>query len=394
MTYANQTRNLREAIIAQRQGRDSLCQVARGTLRSWRHATAMDTAGMTLFIAPLNTHHQRCRLDARAGREEYLGLQVRDSSTVLTAVRRGDVDILHLDAGSMCAREVFDALDQAPLRAIIIDDAHCVSERGHEFRPEYLGVAIALRGMRNREIAVHAYTPIATEKVREDIIGSFGMRNPVFVVQDFDRPNLHLSAESARAIDVATGYENRVVAWVVASAPGMDLQILHPGIIYCNTYEECDHIDARLAFEGFRSRAYHDRLDDATLRDVDHLFARREIDILVTTETSPAIHREDVRWVLHAGLPSCMERYYAQISVAGHDGDRAVCHMLYRIIDHESSRGENAAAIADMDAYARLGTDDGSDVCRHVFLSPYFGHMVKPCRTACDVCVAGKTENE
>ncbi len=266
----------------------------------------------------------------------------------------------------------------------VIDEAHCISHLGHDFRPEYRKLS------RLRELfpqaSFHAYTATATEQVRRDIVQQLGLRDPEVLVGDFDRPNLTYRVWPRH--DVL-----RQVTEVIDRHPG------EAGIIYCMRRADVDGLAADLRGRGVNALPYHAGLDDVQRRRTQEAFAAEGCDIVVATIAfGMGIDRSNVRFVLHTAMPKSIEHYQQETGRAGRDGLEAECVLLYSggdvprmkaIIEKSAESAEDRSFLPgvfkhldDMDRFAR------GAVCRHKALVNYFGQeYAKASCEACDLCL-------
>jgi ATP-dependent DNA helicase RecQ len=266
-----------------------------------------------------------------------------------------------------------------------IDEAHCISQWGHDFRPEYRQLAELKTRFPNASI--HAYTATATERVRNDIVAQLGLVNPTVLVGSFDRPNLLY----------------RVVPKLDVNAQIADTIRRHKGeasIVYCISRKDTEHTAAYLASEGVRAAHYHAGMDPAERRHTQDRFAAEEIDVVVATVAfGMGIDRSDIRCVIHAAIPKSIEAYQQETGRAGRDGLPAECVLFYSASDAirwqnlmERSAGESAAppevvqsSINLLEEIRRFATVVR---CRHAALLAYFGETYPDTNcAACDFCL-------
>jgi len=315
-------------------------------------------------------------------------LQIRDR------LAAGELRLLFTAPERLVNTGLLDLLAQVGVKRFSIDEAHCISQWGHDFRPEYRQLAL----LRDRfpTASLHAFTATATPRVRDDIAAQLQLRSPDVLVGTFDRPNLCY----------------RVVPRTDRIQQTLEILGRHAGeasIVYCISRKETERLAARLAAEGILARPYHAGLDPKERHKTQEAFARETIDVVVATVAfGMGIDRSDVRLVLHTSLPKSLEAYQQETGRAGRDGLAAECVLLYSSADVFSweSLVRKSAEEAELepDELARLVAGQTEHLhsmrryaqaarCRHAALSEYFGqpYGTEPCG-ACDVCL-GETES-
>ena len=276
--------------------------------------------------------------------------------------------------------------ERVGVRAFAIDEAHCISHWGHDFRPEYRRLAeIKSRFPR---ASVHAYTATATERVRADIAAQLRLKNPAILVGTFDRPNLVY----------------RVVQRIDARAQTLEVLQRHRGqaaIVYCISRNDTESMAAFLQANRINAAFYHAGMEADERRRTQDEFASETIDVVAATVAfGMGIDRSDVRCVIHAAMPKSIEHYQQETGRAGRDGLEAECVLLYSAADVlrwesliEKSAADAAGGATEIIAAARALLDHMRRLCsgvhcRHRKLSEYFGQEYpKPNCEACDVCL-------
>jgi ATP-dependent DNA helicase RecQ len=374
----------REAMECALHGRDSLVVLPTGGGKSLCfQAPAVRLSGLAIVVSPLISL-MKDQVDAL--RECGVAAARLDSSQtsdeqgdIVAAIRRGDLKILYVSPERLTMDGFLRFLEGRTVSLIAIDEAHCVSMWGHDFRPEYRQLGALREAFPG--VALHAYTATATEHVRDDIVEQLRLRNPEVLVGSFDRPNLIYSVEP-RSDELQ---QVRAV---------LDRHADESSIVYCIRRADVDGLTAKLSGAGYRAVAYHAGLADEARKRAQDAFLRDETDVIVATVAfGMGIDKSNVRAVIHAGLPKSLEHYQQESGRAGRDGLDAECVLLHGPGDYsvwkyiiEQSESEEAKRIAlaklgDMAAYAT------GAVCRHRAILRYFGQTLEGenC-SACDVC--------
>jgi ATP-dependent DNA helicase RecQ len=376
----------RDAMEAILQGRDSVVVLPTGGGKSLCfQAPALVREGLAVVVSPLISL-MKDQVDTLTGNGVPAALYNSSLSAdargeVLQGLREGRYRLIYVSPERL-AGEGSDGfvsqLARASVSFFAVDEAHCISQWGHDFRPEYRQLA-RLRA-RFPDVSLHAFTATATARVRRDIASQLALRDPVELVGSFDRPNLVY----------------RVLARLQLKRQLLDVLERHrgqAGIIYCTSRREVDALAAWLAGTGFRARPYHAGLSDAERADNQDAFLDEHADVVVATVAfGMGIDRSDVRFVVHAGAPQSLEHYQQESGRAGRDGLEAECVLIYSAADFLKWRlmlersGELTDArrglLRDMERYA------ASVGCRHRHLLAYFGeHDGRGSCGACDYCL-------
>jgi ATP-dependent DNA helicase RecQ len=376
----------REAMDAILSDRDSVVVLPTGGGKSLCfQAPALLRDGLAVVVSPLISL-MKDQVDTLVGNgvpaacyNSSLGSDRK--SAVLSGLREGRFRLLYVSPERLVGDggETFiNLLAGCAVRFVAIDEAHCISQWGHDFRPEYrqLGrLKTLLPG-----ISLHAYTATATARVRRDIATQLGLVEPLELVGSFDRPNLLY----------------RVLARANLKQQLLDILSRHrgqAGIIYCTSRREVDALAAWLKGHGVRALPYHAGLLDEERSRHQDAFLEEDADVIVATVAfGMGIDRSDVRFVVHAGAPQSLEHYQQESGRAGRDGLEAECLLIYSTADFMKWRlmlernGEltdgSRKLLRDMERYA------ASVGCRHRHLVGYFGETYSRAEcSACDYCL-------
>lgn len=302
---------------------DTLLVARSGAGKTAVYAIATLLSGrLTVVVSPLLAL-QRDQVDGlrEAGLRAEAVSSARGAGSVREALDRavaGELDVLVLGPEQLVREPVADALDRAPVGLVVVDEAHCVSEWGHDFRPDYVHVASTVRRLGGPRVL--ALTATASPHVREEVVDRLGMTEPRVLVHDADRPNIWLGARHA-----ATPGErdDRVVEAV--------LPLEGAGLVYGRTRAHVEELVERLAAAGRPALGYHAGLPAAARASVERAFLRGDHDLVVATSAfGMGVDRADVRCVVHAGPPTSLDAYYQEVGRAGRDGDPARALLVVR----------------------------------------------------------------
>ncbi|MFN8625322.1 MAG: DNA helicase RecQ [Candidatus Binatia bacterium] len=315
----------------------------------------------------------------------YSGMEAAAVRDIERAIGAGQYRLVFVAPERLLTPRFLQLVERLRVRAFAIDEAHCISHWGHDFRPEYRQLA-ALRE-RFPRASIHAYTATATERVRQDIADQLRLKAPTVLVGVFDRPNLIY----------------RVVPRVDTTRQVLDVLRRHDGqaaIVYCISRKDAEAVAAALRQQGLRAAHYHAGMEADVRRRTQEAFAAEQLDVVAATVAfGMGIDRSDVRCVIHAAMPKSIEHYQQESGRAGRDGLEAECLLLYSAADAirweslmEKSAAE-AGAAAEIVGAARQLLEHmrhycTAVVCRHRSLSEYFGQVYEsPHCGACDVCL-------
>jgi ATP-dependent DNA helicase RecQ len=275
----------------------------------------------------------------------------------------GDLEFLFLAPEQLANPEVLEQAAEAEPSLIVVDEAHCVSAWGHDFRPDYLRLGAAAEALgRPPNLAL---TATAAPPVRAEIVDRLGLRDPLLVVRGFDRPNISLAV---RRFTTAEAKRAALLDQVVDAAGGPGV-----GIVYAATRRLAEEVAGDLAGRGVRAEAYHGGLPAGRRREVEAAFAAGGVDVVVaTTAFGMGIDKPDVRFVYHHEVADSPDSYYQEIGRAGRDGEPAEAILFYRPEDLGLRRffaGGGGAGPEDVAAVADAGTTDLNELMAQTGLS-------------------------
>ena len=372
-----------EAIGAVLARRDSIVILPTGGGKSLCYqAPAAAMGRLAVVVSPLISlmKDQVDGLTAAGVRAAYLNssLTAEERRQVEAGVAGGHYRLLYVAPERLVLPTCLGLLQRAGVAFFAIDEAHCISQWGHDFRPEYR----QLRVLRDAfpDVAIHAFTATATPRVRTDIATELALRDPAILVGDFDRPNLvyrvRQRTDRLQQVTEALGRHRG-----------------EAGIIYCIRRAEVDQLAEALRRRGVRAVAYHAGLADAERRRAQEEFITERADVVVATVAfGMGIDRSDVRTVIHAGMPKSLEHYQQEAGRAGRDGLPAECLLLYSGGDFGLWRSilmaEGLPAPGALPKLGEMYDYCQSAACRHRLLVEYFGQSYGPAQCgACDVCL-------
>jgi ATP-dependent DNA helicase RecQ len=372
-----------EIVTAVLAGRDCIGVMPTGAGKSLTYQIpARILGGTTLVVSPL-VALMKDQVDAMAKvglRAAFLNstLSSEEKRDRVRLLRRGELELLYAAPEGLEA-SVGSALEGLRLSLIAVDEAHCISQWGHDFRPAYRNLA----GLRARFGApVLALTATATPEVTHDIAAQLGMQRPLLVRGSFLRRNLKL-----HAVKKGEGVKARdAIVRLVRARKG------ESGIVYALSRKSVEDTAELLRDHGVRALAYHAGLEPEVRAKVQDAFKSGAVDVVVATVAfGMGIDKPDIRFVLHRDLPRSIEAYYQEIGRAGRDGAPSTCVLFYSWADVMSwermldDTEPEAAEAQRRQARAMYRLADG-DGCRHEQVVGHFGEVVPPCGDACDRC--------
>ena len=373
-----------EALLA---GRDVLGVMPTGAGKSVCYQIpAALSPGATLVISPLISL-MRDQVDAL----NDLGMPAAfinttqtpdEQAMVFAQAAAGQIKLLYVAPERLETGRFRDFAARTPISLIAVDEAHCVSQWGQDFRSSYLGIGDFIAGLPQRP-PVGAFTATATERVRRDIVGLLGLRNPAVTVTGFDRPNLYFDV-----VKLETKYKAAWVARYVADHPD------ESGIVYCATRKTTEALADTLNQMGHPAVAYHGGMSPDAREVAQRDFITDKVPVVVATNAfGMGIDKSNVRYVIHHNLPESIEAYYQEAGRAGRDGEPSRCTLLWnesdivtrrRLLDNdyenerltpeeqEIVRQSKRRLLDCMVGYCRT-TD-----CLHRYMTRYFGQELSP----------------
>jgi len=309
-----------ESVVA---GRDTLAVLSTGSGKSAIYQIAgLLTKGATLVVSPLIAL-QRDQVDAL--RENALGAAQLNSSVsegereeALAELAEDALEFLFLAPEQLANAEVLDELAAAGPTLVVVDEAHCISEWGHDFRPEYLRLGAAIEKLGRPTVL--ALTATAAPPVRKEIVERLGLRDPELVVRGFDRPNLELAVERHHEAH----RKDEALLDAVVAAP-------KPGIVYAATRKRTEALAAALRDRGVDADPYHAGLKASDREATQERFMDHGAEVIVaTTAFGMGVDKADVRFVFHSEIPESVDSYWQEIGRAGRDGEAAHATLFYR----------------------------------------------------------------
>ncbi|PJM76910.1 DNA helicase RecQ [Bifidobacterium felsineum] len=368
-----------EALLA---GRDVLGVMPTGAGKSVCYQIpAALLPGVTLVISPLISL-MRDQVDAL----NDIGLpaafvnttqDMDEQSMVLAQAAAGQIKLLYVAPERLETARFRDFAARTPISLIAVDEAHCVSQWGQDFRSSYLGIGEFIAGLPNRP-PIGAFTATATERVRRDIVELLGLRNPAVTVTGFDRPNLYFDV-----VKLETKYKAAWVASYIAEHKD------ESGIIYCATRKNTEALAATLNDMGHTAVAYHGGMAADVRGKAQRDFITDKVPVVVATNAfGMGIDKSDVRFVIHYNMPESIEAYYQEAGRAGRDGEPSRCTLLWnesdivtrrRLLDGDYENERMTSEQQEIVRQSKRRLLDGmigycrTTDCLHRYMTRYFG---------------------
>jgi ATP-dependent DNA helicase RecQ len=305
-----------------------------------------------------------------------------EQAGIIKEARAGAYRLLYLSPERLARQDTLDWLRAMPISFFVIDEAHCISEWGHEFRPEYRQMNTLRRNFADAPIA--AFTASATQRVRHDIIAQLQLRTPDRYIASFHRPNLHYLVKQCKAKE-----QRALLLQALAKHEGSTV------IIYASTIKRVEETVALLKREGISALAYHGQMDSALRRENQEKWTSDEVPVLVGTNAfGLGINKAAVRAVIHLALPKSIEQYYQEAGRAGRDGLESECLLLWSwqdtiLLKHFAEKMEDEEeGKRALDRCREVTNFADRRECRHNAICRHFGETKswKSCG-ACDVCL-------
>ncbi len=375
----------REAMSSALRHRDSVVVLPTGGGKSLCfQAPAMCLNGLSVVVSPLISL-MKDQVDALQTNGVPAAcvnssLSYAERRQVFDGICAGQIRLLYVAPERLLTERTLDFLSSLQIAIFAVDEAHCISTWGHDFRPEYRGLRILKE--RFPGVGVHAYTATATARVRQDIVEQLGLQDPTVLVGSFDRPNLVYRVQRRR------------------NAVGQIIEVIQrhagdSGIVYCISRREVERVAAALSEAGHAALPYHAGMEDDRRRDVQDAFIKERVPTIVATVAfGMGIDKSNVRYVVHAGMPKSVEQYQQESGRAGRDGLQADCCLFYSGKDYaiwskmldDLEEEPRRGALQSLGAMYDFCT---GVICRHRGLVEHFGQEFdKDTCAACDVCLS------
>ncbi|PSW78239.1 ATP-dependent DNA helicase RecQ [Photobacterium angustum] len=339
--------------------------------------------GITLVISPLISlmKDQVDQLKANGVAAAYINstMERDEILAVFDAMKDATVKLVYVSPERVLTYDFIDRLRDVPLAMVAVDEAHCISQWGHDFRPEYAALGRLKQSFEN--LPIMALTATADETTRHDIVSRLGLQTPHEYLGSFDRPNIRYTLWE----------KHKPLTQIIRYVEGMRGLC---GIIYCNSRKKVEQISEKLRDKGIRAEAYHAGLDHIERANVQEAFQRDDIHIVVATVAfGMGINKPNVRYVVHFDIPRNIESYYQETGRAGRDGLPAEAVMFYdpsdlawlrRCLDEKEEGQQKDVERHKLHA---MGAFAEAQTCRRQVLLHYFGeHRDEACGN-CDVCL-------
>lgn len=342
---------------------------------------ALIKEGMAVVISPLISL-MKDQVDALKNMgisAAYLNssLSAVEQRDITVLIRREKIKLLYISPERLQNEETVILLKAVTLSFFVIDEAHCISHWGHDFRADYRNLKIIKEMF--PEMNIHAFTATATKEVRDDIVRQLAFNSPAINIAPVDRENL--TYRMAPRTDI-----------IKQITDVLEKHTDEPGIIYCLRRSDVDKISSKLQKLGFRNLPYHAGLSDQVRRTNQDKFVREQVNIIVATIAfGMGIDRSNIRFIIHSAMPKSIESYHQETGRAGRDGLASYCYMFYGGADYRTWKFLSEKSSNFQTLVNKLNTIyhfSSKPQCRHKAISNYFGQIYEkaPC-AACDYCL-------
>lgn len=337
--------------------------------------------GMAVVVSPLISlmKDQVDSLKEIGVKAEYLNstLSAVEQRQIISQIQRKEIKLLYVSPERLQNDETISLLKSVEISFFVVDEAHCISHWGHDFRVDYRNLHIIKEQFPN--IGMHAFTATATTHVQKDIVQQLRFKNPKIHIAPVDRPNLTYRMMPRDSI-------------IKQVTEIIEKHLNEPGIIYCLRRDDVDNISAKLNQLGYKNLPYHAGLTDEIRHLHQDKFLKEEVDIIVATVAfGMGIDRSNIRFVIHAAMPKSIEYFHQETGRAGRDGLPSYCYMFYGGIDYRtwkflSEKSSNQEVL--IDKLNAMYNFCSRPQCRHKGLANYFGQTYeKESCEACDYCL-------
>ena len=362
---------------------------------------ALMLKGITLVISPLISlmSDQVKALNQAGVHAAYINSSLTENqiSMALSYASQGRYKIIYVAPERLNTPRFLDFACNADISMLTVDEAHCISQWGQDFRPSYLEIAGFLTRLPRRPI-VSAFTATATERVKNDIVASLGLNNPVTMVTGFDRPNLFFRVVTRKG---GSQKDNSIINYVKKHED-------ESGIIYCATKKNVDKLYTLLNEQGISAGRYHAGLSNDERKQNQEDFTYDRIRVMVATNAfGMGIDKSNVRYVLHYNMPQSLEYYYQEAGRAGRDGEEAECVLFFSkqdiminkfLLQNKASAGDVASDMQktanDQRKLQQMINYCETDKCLREFILSYFGDTTPCICNKCSNCVVVEDEEE